>query len=1122
MDQIGLEPLNFEGRRIICFDLETYRFAPGRMAPPMVCMSWTDGERVGLVKREEGLRLARMWLEDDTVLLVNQNIAFDMAVIAAANPDLFMPLIFAAYARGRIVCTMVYQQLLDIANGQMNDGSTYSLEATVRRRFGESVEGKHGEDVWRLRYRELENVAIADWPEEARRYVINDSVLALRCFLSMVEEGDLPNVAEQCRAAWVLQLIRCWGIRTDGESVEALNVRLHDHVDHNLVKLVDAGIYRMGGTKKAPKLTKNEAEVKRRVFAELGQSAGLTEGGEARVKDRGGEVFEKDVAINVEQLEKCKDPALLLLAEISGDQKLLNTYIPLLRQGVSGPLHPYWNTLVNSGRNSCIAKGTLIDIVRDIKHPKQRIPIEDVRQWDWAYTFNAFGQPILQPVLWAGQTGTMSVIRVHWRSPQADRSGHLDLTSDHRVRLSGGLWVEAGQLKPGVSLMALHGRVRVDYEVEALEVLEGVVDVYDLKIQETENFIANELCVHNCSKPNLQNQPRKPGVRECFVPRPGWVFISSDYHTAELRSLAQVLLDWYGESQMAEALRAGKDLHLVTGASIISATYEDMMTWYKGHHAPGCTDKSCVAGCLKKKAKDGRQLAKCFHPETEVLTRKGWVRIDQLDPKEEVAAAIPRDGGGVDIVWRVPTRLTSRPSPGHLVHLRNENIDLRVTEDHRMVAFTGSKFRNVKTVLPKALNKARYWPSAGNAPEGDIEVDERLLRLAVAVQADGNYPPEGHQIKLGFCKRRKIERMEQLLEGFEYKRAVHRNGENKPTTAFTLDRELAERIKPLLTPGKTLPWWWLNLTPKLRAVVIDEVKHWDGSAEERRVGYDFSSTIKSNVDVLQAIASITGWKCTAAVEKGVGNRADCWTLSLKPRHLTRGENLETTVEAYDGLVYCLTVDTDAVLVRDKGKTVVTRQCSNFGLPGGLGAATFMEFAAGPDYRITLTLDESKQLKESWLSAYPEMIRYFADIGKMCNEGGGRFTLVQPHSGRLRGNSGFTQSANSNFQGLTADGMKDASFHIAREQYDPTYRHSPLYGTRTNALIHDEVFMESPEEQAAEAGERVSEIMVERMSHWLPDIPVTAEAALMRRWSKAAGDAVRNKQGRLIPWEDREK
>jgi hypothetical protein len=662
MSQTGLEPLNFEGRRIICFDLETYRFAPGRMAPPMVCMSWTDGERVGLVKREEGLRLARMWLEDDTVLLVNQSIAFDMSVIAAANPELFMPLIFAAYARGRIVCTMVYQQLLDIARGEMNDSSSYSLETTVRRRFGESVEGKHGEDVWRLRYRELENVDIRDWPEEARRYVINDSVLALRCFLSMVEERDLPNVAEQCRAAWVLQLIRCWGIRTDGESVEALNVRLHEHVDHNMVKLVDAGIYRMGGTKKAPKLTKNEAEVKRRVFAELGPSAGLTEGGEARVKDRGGEVFEKDVAINVEQLERCTDPALLLLAEISGDQKLLNTYIPLLRQGVSGPLHPYWNTLVNSGRNSC-------------------------------------------------------------------------------------------------------------------------------------------------SKPNLQNQPRKPGVRECFVPRPGWVFISCDYHTAELRSLAQVLLDWYGESQMAEALRAGKDLHLVTGASIISATYEDMTTWYKGHHAPGCTDKSCVAGCLKKKAKGGRQLAKC---------------------------------------------------------------------------------------------------------------------------------------------------------------------------------------------------------------------------------------------------------------------------------------------------------------------------SNFGLPGGLGAATFMEFAAGPDYRITLTLDESKQIKESWLSAYPEMIRYFADIGKMCNEGSGRFTLVQPRSGRLRGNCNFTGGANSNFQGLTADGMKDASFHIAREQYDPTYRHSPLYGTRTNALIHDEVFMEAPEEQAAEAGERVSEVMVERMSHWLPDIPVTAEAALMRRWSKAAGDAVRNKQGRLIPWEDREK
>jgi hypothetical protein len=302
--------------------------------------------------------------------------------------------------------------------------------------------------------------------------------------------------------------------------------------------------------------------------------------------------FVDDIQTDEEALLASRDPVLLLLAEVGGDQKLLNTYLPLLRQGVDLPIHPWWNVLVNSGRTSARA-------------------------------------------------------------------------------------------------------------------------------------------------PNLQNQPRKPGVRECFVPRPGWVFCSADYHTAELRSLAQVLLDAYGYSEMAAALLAKKDLHVVTGAAILGEPYEKVYAWYKGSDP-----------VLKKKAKDARQLAKA---------------------------------------------------------------------------------------------------------------------------------------------------------------------------------------------------------------------------------------------------------------------------------------------------------------------------ANFGFPGGLGAARFVEYAAGPDYKINLTEDEARRLKETWLDTYPEMRRFFADIGEQCNLNGGSFLLEQPRSGRLRGDCGFCDGANSVFQGLTADGAKAALWAVVRECYDPTVRTedgspgagpSPLYGCRVVAFIHD--------------------------------------------------------------------
>jgi DNA polymerase I-like protein with 3'-5' exonuclease and polymerase domains len=64
-------------------------------------------------------------------------------------------------------------------------------------------------------------------------------------------------------------------------------------------------------------------------------------------------------------------------------------------------------------------------------------------------------------------------------------------------------------------------------------------------------------------------------VRECFVPRRGYVFAQADYGILELRALAQVLLAMFGKSAMAEALQAGRELHLEMAARLLSIPYEE-------------------------------------------------------------------------------------------------------------------------------------------------------------------------------------------------------------------------------------------------------------------------------------------------------------------------------------------------------------------------------------------------------------------------------------------------------------------------------------------------------------------------------------------------------------------
>ena len=68
-----------------------------------------------------------------------------------------------------------------------------------------------------------------------------------------------------------------------------------------------------------------------------------------------------------------------------------------------------------------------------------------------------------------------------------------------------------------------------------------------------------------------------------------------------------------------------------------------------------------------------------------------------------------------------------------------------------------------------------------------------------------------------------------------------------------------------------------------------------------------------------------------------------------------------------------------------------------------------------------------------------------------------------------------------------------------------------------AFIHDEFLVEVPEHTAHECALAVQQIMEDAGRKWCPDVPVRAEPALMRRWSKGAEPKWSN--GRLIAWED---
>lgn len=185
--------------------------------------------------------------------------------------------------------------------------------------------------------------------------------------------------------------------------------------------------------------------------------------------------------------------------------------------------------------------------------------------------------------------------------------------------------------------------------------------------------------------------------------------------------------------------------------------------------------------------------------------------------------------------------------------------------------------------------------------------------------------------------------------------------------------------------------------------------------------------------------------------------------------------------------------------------------ANFGFPGGMGIKRFVDHAK--QFGLDLTESQVRQLKDSWLSNWPEMREYFKWINAAI--GYGDYTdIIHLYSQRRRGQVNYTTACNSYFQGLASDGAKEALWLMTKEVLlNPD---SPLSKCKPIVFVHDEIIIEAPLDIASEAAVRLGEVMEEGFNRFVPMCPVHAEPHLMTRWYKDAGPVFDDKR-RLIPW-----
>lgn len=169
---------------------------------------------------------------------------------------------------------------------------------------------------------------------------------------------------------------------------------------------------------------------------------------------------------------------------------------------------------------------------------------------------------------------------------------------------------------------------------------------------------------------------------------------------------------------------------------------------------------------------------------------------------------------------------------------------------------------------------------------------------------------------------------------------------------------------------------------------------------------------------------------------------------------------------------------------------------NFGLSYGM-AASGLQRRLKTDSGIEVTEDESKAIIKGFFTAYPGVANYLNNIA----EQGLRDLQVRTKAGRLmlfeapadEAEEGSIQRLSKNLpiQGLCADFVKVALGNLWVKLHDRD--------VKLCAIIHDELVLETREEEAEEIKMILEETMNEAVQQYVTCIPAYAEAKISSYW-----------------------
>lgn len=330
--------------------------------------------------------------------------------------------------------------------------------------------------------------------------------------------------------------------------------------------------------------------------------------------------------------------------------------------------------------------------------------------------------------------------------------------------------------------------------------------------------------------------------------------------------------------------------------------------------AVGTTREAAPFGWRQALNADGKKLfiteGECFTPDTEVLTRDGWVSLGEYSGQDVMQVTSESLGNFVE-----PLHVVDKQFDGELIEYSSGSYYSLTTPKHNLVRVKDGEL--VKTAADDSSKTYLNIPRTLDGCSDVEEVNPWLLKAQVMFSADFTFRKDG-DLYASFKKERKVLRAKEILDALGVRYVI-----NKGLQKFSVFVHRGHG----LPVSKLFDMRWLHF--KNSRVLLEELVHWDGNLVPNRKQFEYSSKELHNATFVQTLAHLNGFVSTIIERSNQYGRWYKVSVLLGKRTSSTQNGFKKV--PYSGRVMCLTVPSGMLLVRQQGSISISGNCDAIAL-----------------------------------------------------------------------------------------------------------------------------------------------------------------------------------------------